>query len=428
VTQILSAEPYSSDRRIDARVDYRRVVTTQGGSEPAEDRIDTVVRRVHLDSASGLPLHPAGRSTYLDASEAGWADPLRLHHEGRVARLLLDNAREVFAEILSCRPDEIGLVSSGTAACHLAVLGLAAGRSRVGSGVVHGAVEHSAVIHAAEWVAGQGRDQPRAGAVPGPTVVPVSDQGVVDLDSWEQAVAAPDVALACLQGANHEVGTLQPLEPAAAACARQGVPLVVDLAALVGWSHVPPVGDVLTASAHKWGGVAGLGLVVIRRGTRWRPPLPADERDPVGSGYVDVPGVLASAAALQAVERDRLDAAVRMRRLTDDLRASIIAAVPDVDVAGHPVDRLPHIVNFSCLYVDGEALVTELDRRGFAVSSGSACTASSLRPSHVLAAMGALTHGNVRVSISPSTTRQDLDAFVSATQDVVARLRAERQR
>lgn len=403
-------------------------MTTQGASEPTDDRIATVVPRVRLDSASGLPLHPAARATYVEALDHGWADPLRLHHEGRVARLLLDNAREVFAEVLRCRPDEVGLVSSGTAACHLAVLGLAAGRSRAGATIVYSAVEHSAVLHAVAWVTGRRRVDARSTTGSEPTAVPVSEHGVVDLAAWAQAVAAPGVALACLQGANHEVGTVQPVEPAAAASAEHGVPLVIDLAAVVGWSDVPPIGDVLTASAHKWGGVAGLGVVVVRRGARWRPPLPADERDPVGSGYIDVPGVLASAAALQAVEADRRTSAARMRRLTDDLRSTIVAQVPDVDVAGDPVQRLPHIVNFSCLYVDGEALVTELDRRGFAVSSGSACTASSLRPSHVLAAMGVLTHGNVRVSISPSTTQEELAAFVSATRDVVARLRAERHR
>jgi len=400
----------------------------QGASAPTDDRIGAVVSRIHLDSASGLPLHPAARSTCVEALDHGWADPLRLHHEGRVARLLLDNAREAIAEALGCRPDEVGLVSSGTTACHLAVLGLAAGRRRIGDRVVHSAVEHSAVIGAAEWVARRPATESRSEVVSGATAGPVSRHGAVDLDAWEQAVAAPGVALACLQGANHEVGTLQPVEAAAAACREHDVPLVVDLSALVGWTDIPPAGDVLTASAHKWGGAPGVGVVVLRRGARWRPPLPADERDPVGAGYVDVPGVLASAAALQAVEADRRTAAERMRRLTDELRTSVAATIPDVDIAGDPVDRLPHIVNFSCLYVDGEALVTELDRLGFAVSSGSACTASSLRPSHVLAAMGVLTHGNVRVSISTETSAHDLAGFVGATRDVVARLRAERAR
>jgi cysteine desulfurase len=380
--------------------------------------------RVHLDSASGLPLHPAARSTYLDALDHGWADPLRLHHEGRTARLLLDNAREVVASVLGFRADEVGFVSSGTTACHLAVLGMLRGRARTGSRVVHSAVEHSAVLNVAGWAAPHG-DVPADQHV---RSVPVEPTGRVDLDAWSDAVAAPGVAVACLQAANHEVGTTQPLDAAADACRAAGVPLVVDAAALVGWSDVPPHGDVLAASAHKWGGSPGVGVLAVRRGTRWRSPWPGDEREQFGAGYVDVPSALASAAALQAVETTRHADAERMRRLTDDLRSGVVAAIPDVDVSGDPVHRLPHIVSFSCLYVDGEALVTELDRRGFAVSSGSACTSSSLRPSHVLAAMGVLTHGNVRVSVSPQTRADDLDRFVAATADIVARLRAERLR
>ena len=106
----------------------------------------------------------------------------------------------------------------------------------------------------------------------------------------------------------------------------------------------------------------------------------------------------------------------------DRVRAEV-ARIPDVEVAGHPEERLPHVVTFSCLYVDGEALVTELDRRGFAVASGSACTASRLEPSHVLAAMGRLTHGNVRVSLTRDTTEADVEAFCAVLPEVVAELR-----
>jgi cysteine desulfurase len=142
------------------------------------------------------------------------------------------------------------------------------------------------------------------------------------------------------------------------------------------------------------------------------------------AGYVSVPVVLAAAAALQAVEADRAATASRLATLTTRLRHLLSATIPDVDLAGDPDERLPHIVNLSCLYVDGEALVTELDRAGFAVSSGSACTASALEPSHVLAAMGRLTHGNVRVSLTADTTEGELDRLVAATAEIVTTLRA----
>jgi cysteine desulfurase len=121
-------------------------------------------------------------------------------------------------------------------------------------------------------------------------------------------------------------------------------------------------------------------------------------------------------------ERDEVNS--RHHKLVDRIRARVADTVPDVDVVGDPDHRVPHLVTFSCLHVEGEALVSELDRRGFAVASGSACTASTLEPSHVLAAMGALTHGNVRVSLAPGTSEDEVERFLAELPDVVAQLRA----
>jgi cysteine desulfurase len=184
-----------------------------------------------------------------------------------------------------------------------------------------------------------------------------------------------------------------------------------------GWSAI-------AGSAHKWGGPAGVGLLVVRKGARWRNPFPGDDRvDERTSGFENVPGALAAAAALQAVVAERDEVNARQFALVNRLRKGV-AAIPDVEIVGDPVDRLPHLVTFSCLYVEGEALVTELDRRGFGVASGSACTASTLEPSHVLAAMGALTHGNVRVSLTRDTTDAHVEELISVLPDVVDRLRA----
>ena len=202
------------------------------------------------------------------------------------------------------------------------------------------------------------------------------------------------------------------------------MPLFVDACASAGRMPLPDGWSALAASAHKWGGPAGVGLLVVRKGTRWRNPFPGDDRvDERTSGFENVPGALAAAAALQAVVAEREELNARQAGLIDRLRAGV-AAIQDVEVVGDPVDRLPHLVTFSCLYVDGEALVTELDRRGFGVASGSACTASTLEPSHVLAAMGALTHGNVRVSLTRDTTATQVEELVAVLPDVVDRLRA----
>jgi cysteine desulfurase len=204
-----------------------------------------------------------------------------------------------------------------------------------------------------------------------------------------------------------------------------GVPLFTDAAASMGRLPLPGGWAVAAGSAHKWGGPAGVGVLLVRKGTRWENPFPLDDRvDDRVPGFENVPGALAAAAALQAVVAEREEVNASQRELIDLVRAAVVA-IPDVDLVGDPVDRLPHLVTFSCLYVDGEALVTELARHGFGIASGSACASSIGEPSRVLAAMGALTHGNVRLSLTRDTTRAEVERFLAVLPGVVEDLRAE---
>jgi cysteine desulfurase len=374
----------------------------------------------YLDSASTAPLHPAARDALAAALDAGWADPARLYREARRARQLLDAAREQVAAAVGARPDEVSFAPSGTLGCHLAVLGLAGARRRAGAHTVASAVEHSAVLHALEHLAGQPGGEPA-------TLVPVDRTGRVDRAVFAAALR-PDTALACLQSANHEVGTVQPVAEVAEACAAAGVPLVVDAAQTVGqlpFDVAASGAAAVVASAHKWGGPAGVGVLVVRKGTRFRSPLPYDEREARRvPGFENVPAVTAAAAALSARTSELATDGPRRSALVDRLRTEVPARVPDVKVLGDPVRRLPHLMAFSCLYVDGEALLGELDAAGFAVSSGSSCTSSTLAPSHVLEAMGVLSHGNVRVSLHRDTTEDEVDRFLDVLPAVVAKVRA----
>ncbi|MEV0717980.1 aminotransferase class V-fold PLP-dependent enzyme [Asanoa sp. NPDC050611] len=371
------------------------------------------VSEAYFDAASAAPLHPAARQALAAALDDGWADPARLYSRARRARQLLDAARGATAEVLGVRPDELSFTAGGTAAAHTAVLGGLAGRERVGRRFVHSAIEHSAVLHAAERHVAAGGTAQEVG---------VDRLGRVDLDAFAAEVAAPGTALAALISASHEVGTVQPVEAAAAAAAEHGVPLYVDAAQSVGRVPLPTGWSVLTASAHKWGGPPGVGLLIVRKGTRFLTPGPADERT---DRTADLPAVVAAAASLRAATAEAATLADRHRTLVDRIRATVAATVPDVEVVGDPEQRLPHLVTFSCLYVDGEALLHALDRRGFAVSSGSSCTSSTLTPSHVLVAMGVLSHGNVRVSLHRDTTEAEVDRFLAELPGVVADLRAE---
>ncbi|MCL3862156.1 aminotransferase class V-fold PLP-dependent enzyme [Actinotalea sp. K2] len=379
--------------------------------------------RTYLDAGGRAPLHPRARQAFDAATDEGWADPRRLHAEGRRARLLLDGARESLAGALGCRTEEVHLSAHHTASLHAAVLAISRGRRRIGARVVVSAVERSAVLAAARFVADETPAGRRTAGLPdGVDTVGVDRWGRVDLDRWQEAVSRRGVALAALQHANGEVGTLQPLGEAYGHARAAGVPLVVDAGASVGHVPVQDTWDALAADPADWGGPAGVAVLAVRSRVRAVRAWPEDE-DPWFPGGVSVPAALAAAAALQAVLADRERADPDRRALVDLVRSSVARTVPDVEVVGHADDRLPHIVTFSCLYVDGEALLTELDRRGYAVGSGSACTSGTLEPSHVLGAMGTLTHGNVRLVLPRGTVRDDVERFLHDLPEAVAEVR-----
>lgn len=328
--------------------------------------------------------------------------------------MLLDAAREAAAEAVGCRADELTFTSSGSRAVHTGISGALAGRHRVGRHLIVSAVEHSSVLHTAEVFEAGG------GSV---TEVPVGRTGAVTVESYQSALRA-DTALACLQSANHEVGTEQPVAAVAEVCRAAGVPLLVDAAQSLAWGRVPGDWSLLAASAHKWGGPSGVGLLVVRKGVRFATQGPVDERESGrAAGFENIPAIVAAAASLRAVRAEAAQESLRLRELTELIRSRVPRLVPDVEVVGDPERRVPGIVTFSCLYVDGETLLHELDRAGFSVSSGSSCTSSTLTPSHVLKAMGVLSEGNVRVSLPAGTTAQDVERFLEVLPGAVAGVR-----
>ena len=339
-----------------------------------------------------------------------------MHSESRRAAALLWGAREAVAGAVGARTEEVHFAPSHVAALHAGIRAVALGRRRAGATIVTSAVERAAVLDAARFVTA------RSGTDARHDVVAVDTLGRVDVDAFAAALSSPGVALAALQHSTGEVGTLQPLAAAHEAARAAGVPLLVDAGAAVGHVPVPETWDVLAGDGADWGGPSGVGVLVVRRGVRATPDWPEDA-DSWFPGGVSVPSAFAAAVALQACADDMAAEDARRRDLIDLVRARVPALVPDIEMVGHPTDRLPHVATFSCLFVDGEALLSELDREGIAVGSGSACTSSALEPSHVLAAMGVLTHGNVRIGVDRTTTREDVDRFLTVLPGAVARVR-----
>lgn len=352
-----------------------------------------------LDAASGQPLNPAARAAWAVAADAGWADPARLYREGRRAALLHESALESVAARIGARPDEVALVAPGAlpALIHSWLIG-----HRHPGHLVCSAVEHSSVLAQADALVARGG---RA------DVVGVDRTARVDLPAY--VAALPGATLAVLQAANHEVGTRQPIAEVAEACAEAGVPLAVDASVALGREDPPEGWSMLVGRASTWGGPPGVGVVAVRR------HLHAPPFDFPRAG---LPEALAAARGLEWADDHRAGDALRARGLTERIRLAVSDSVPDVALLGSD-DRLDYLTALSCLFVDGEALVLGLDREGYAISSGSSCVSDLRRPSHVLVAMGALTQGNVRVSLPFGVTEDTVDGFIAALPGVVGSIR-----
>ena len=365
----------------------------------------------YLDAVAGQPLIPAAAHALTAAAAASWADPARLHHEGRKAGLLLDTARASIAGFLGVRTQDVFFASSAPVAMQAAITGVFAGRTSISRTIVLSAVESMAVMSAA----GQCPDAEIR-------IIPVDATGRVDPAEFAEALSS-GAALACLQLANAEVGTRQPIDLIALAARDATTPLIVDATQVLAHDTLPEGWDVLVGSARDWGGPSGVGLLVVRPSVRWQPEQTPD-RGWVG-GFPDIAAAVAAASALEYLTTSWSVEAARHRNMIDQLRNEIPLRVSGIRIAGAPMDRLPHILTFTCDDVAGEALVTELDKLGFAVASGSACTADNRMPSHVLAAMGFTHDASVRVSLPLGCEQSTVDEFLDALPLAVERVRQQ---
>ena len=367
----------------------------------------------YFDHHTVAPLSPAARRALMDALDL-FGDPLRLHERGRAARRALDDARARIAAALSAQPDEIVFTSGGIEAVSLALLG---GAWAPGQRLVTSAVEHPAVLGATARMAERGAET---------EIVTVDPSGRIDVDAFAAAVRRPGTMLASVQHANHEVGTMQPISEAASLARESGVLFHTDACQTVGRLPVD-VGalgvDLLSLSAHLFGGPAGVGAVYLRRGIRLSGyPVGDDRERRLRAGLQHVPSILAAAAALEECLGDIADRAAGAWALTTRLRQGIEQGVAGARTHGHTTQRAPHLVSFSVPDVDPEVLLMSLDQRGFRLDAGSVASGSTHEPSPVLAAMGLPGTVGFRASIGPETSEDDVDALLGALAELVPAL------
>jgi cysteine desulfurase len=342
------------------------------------------------------------------------------------ARRSIDAARERCADALGARPSEIVFTSGGTESDNAALMGAALALRERGNHLVTTRIEHHAVLNAAELLETLGFVV---------TYVAPGRDGIIDPDAIEHAMT-PATTVVSVMLANNEIGTVQPVAEIVRRVktkADEGRPIVVHTDAVQAAGYLDlDVGrlgvDMLTLSAHKFNGPKGVGLLYIKRGTPFVPTQVggAQERDR-RAGTENTPAIVGMSVALEAAEARREDAVRHCLALRDRLIAGIQERVERVQLNGDPDDRLPNNVNFTFAGIEAEPLLMGLDLAGVAASSGSACTAASLEPSHVLLAMGrsdAAARSTLRLTTSVDTTEADVDYVVETIAELVPKLRA----
>ncbi|AGC44755.1 cysteine desulfurase [Myxococcus stipitatus DSM 14675] len=377
---------------------------------------------IYWDYNAAAPVRPEVASLLSRAfSQGGHGNASSVHAAGREARARLDAARARVARVLGCEPKEICFTSSGSEADALALVGAWHARtSPERRRLVTTAVEHPALLGAAAQLEREGAQVVRV--APGP-------DGRVRADDVLAALT-PDTALCSLMWANNETGVVQPAAEVARACRQRGVLFhtdAVQAAGKVPLSLREVDADLLSLSAHKFGGPSGAGVLVVRKGVDVRALVPGHQEAGLRGGTQNIPHAEAFALALELAASEQPSLAERVGALRDDFERAVLECVPGVTVNGAGAPRVPNTSNLRFDGVEGEALLIALDLEGICVSMGAACASGTLSPSHVLRAMGltpAQARGCLRFSLGPDTREADVRCVVDALRRHVPSVRA----
>ena len=383
---------------------------------------------VYVDHAATTPVHPTVARAMAPFLSDRFGNPSSLYRLGREAQAAVDRARDDVAAVLACRPGEVVFTSGGTESINMALKGVAFAQQLAGVGnrIVSTVVEHHAVLHTLEFLERFGFDIVRVG---------VDAQGRVDPDAVAAAVDAETV-LVNVMLANNEVGAVQPIAEVAEALQRRAEtigrkpPLHADAVQAPGQLplDVNALGvDLLSISAHKFRGPKGVGALFLRRGAPFLAQQSGGGQERARRAGTENPGgIVGMAVALEIADQQR-DAHVRhVRSLRDHFFARVLDEIPGAVRNGPTDDRLANNANVGFAGVDGQLLLEALDAAGIAASSGSACTASSWEPSHVLLAMGAdqdAAAGSLRCSFGLENSRDDVNLIVERLREIVPTLR-----
>ncbi len=381
------------------------------------------MRRIYLDHNATTPLRPEVLEAMLPYLQIHFGNPSSIHWAGRRAKQGLETAREQLAVLIHCRPSEILFTSGGTESNNLALVGVLRSARARGSHVVTTAIEHSSILEPLQRMTNSDSSF---------TLLSVNNEGRVNADDLVSAIR-PDTVLVSIGIANHEIGTIQPIAALSRITKERKILLHIDAVQAAGKLpiDVNALGvDLLSLSAHKIYGPKGIGALYVRKGTAITPLMyggPQEREKRAGTENVAAAVGFGMAAALAAQEVET-NAAYYLR-LTSKLRDGVLQRIPGTCLNSPAKDCLPNTVNIGFTNATGEGLMMGLDLAGIAVSTGSACAAGSLEPSHVLLALGRdpdAAKGALRFSVGKDTTAADIDHLLDILPGVVERVRAAR--
>jgi cysteine desulfurase len=379
-------------------------------------------QRIYLDYAATTPVDPAVLEAMTPYFTANFGNPSSIHWFGRETRKAVEEARAVVASAIgAAAPQEIVFTGSGSESDNMAIRGVALARREKGAHIITSAIEHHAVFDTCRDLEKQGFKV---------TYLPVDHTGLVDPADLAKALT-PETILVSVMHGNNEVGTIQPIAAIGEMLRDRKIIFHTDAVQTVGAIpvNVQELGvDLLSLAAHKFYGPKGVGALYIRKGTPVNPLIfgGAQERNR-RAGTENIPGIVGLAKALQLANIDLPAKAQRLTELRDYLIDNVLQNLEHVRLNGHRTQRLPGNTNFSFEFIEGESLLLNLDLKGIAASSGSACTSGSLEPSHVLLAMGIcheISHGSLRLTLGQSTTKAELDYLLTVLPEIVQKLRA----
>lgn len=378
------------------------------------------MHRIYLDNAATTAVRAEVLDAMLPFLTQRYANPSSPHSSGQVVRRAIDEARAKTAAAIGAKPTEVVFTGGGSEADSLAIFGIMDAYSDRGAGFITCAVEHHAVLHAADVLRRRGADV---------AVLPVDTDGFVDPDALRAALKDTTV-LVSIMHANNEIGTTQRVRELAEIAHGRGALFHTDAIQTVG--HVPTdVGelgvDTLALSAHKFEGPKGVGALFVKRGTRVRPRVVGGGQEfGKRAGTENVAGIVALATALQLAIDELDDVHVNTTRLRDRLLDGATSAVTETYVNGPRERRLPNNASLRFEGCDASTVMVALDVAGIEVSTGSACTSGSLEPSHVLTAIGLsadAARSTVRFSLGRTTTEADIDRVIAVLPDIVGKMR-----